>query len=150
MSQIKFFNPNKNFYKFMQQFKDRILIDAGAGIGHVTGALIDRGYKIVAIDLYPPISMRCPGKIKPLIQMFDATRFPYPEGSIVLIIRPCHSDWILQTAKYAWDRKARVIYIGLQKNVEIDFYDDMFQYKEIGNNLGKQKEVAIEIGGNYE
>ena len=81
---IRFFNPNEKFFDWMAQFKDKMIYDV-AGCGHVTKLLVDHGHKSVrAIDLFDRETQEV------FIDRSDGTTYPYLEGAVVMLCRPCH------------------------------------------------------------
>lgn len=131
-----FFKPSKKFITWLvARASGDVIIDAGCGSGHTLKLLHTAGAKAIGIDINTPVS---PDTSKPF--PIDATHFGYIDNCIVLIARPCHSDWIAKTIGRAKTKAKEILYVGLSKNQSDDLaeYGDLF--KQIGKNAGEDGE----------
>lgn len=133
----KFFELNEKFIAYMKkEFSKKLIFDVGAGAGHVTDILRDKGMKMIALDVH---QHTCP-EIKDVI-MADGVAFNYAPKSVVMVCRPCHGMFAEQVIERAIECKAStVLYVGLHRNVA----DDLDKY------LPKFKEVAKKVGNDGE
>ncbi len=135
-----FFIPNPSFLdSFTEYVKKEALnvVDCGAGIGHLSKLLIDKGIKTCAIDLYPRENPQTE-----IIQM-DAINFPFSAGMLAVIARPCHGDWVPLLIKKAVEAGAQVMYIGLKKNFGQDITGLGLAHWIFSKDAGVDGEYAI-------
>ncbi len=132
----KFFELNEKFVAYMkQEFDKKLIYDVGAGAGHVTDILRDKGMKVIGIDVH----VHQAPEIEVLIA--DGTVFQYEPKSVVMVCRPCHGMFAEHVIDRAIECKAStVLYVGLHRNVA----DDLDKY------LPKFKEVAKKVGNDGE
>lgn len=111
-----FFTPNEDFWKALREaLPDGVkLIDCGAGMGHVTAEARRRGFDMDAVDLCSREGM------DPCVRIEDATRIQWGKYLWPLICRPCHNGFAAVIARNALVVHARLLYVGLQKNVRRD------------------------------
>jgi len=138
----RFFEPRQKFFKHMETFKDNIVVDVGAGCGHVAAELEDKGFKVIAIDIHPR-----EGTVYP-VYMLDAETFNYPAGCVALIARPCHGYFVERAIQRALEAAKCVLYVGKKRNVPIDIEYLPYKMEIIGTRVGKEDEVMIRIGEN--
>lgn len=112
---VKFFQPNEEFWEVIQPFQKHYLIDAGAGMGHVTEEGTKRGFMMTAIDV---ASREDQSAL--VIVGADATVFPYTDKVWPLICRPDHDGWCYEVIEHALKQGASVLYVGLTKNADRD------------------------------
>src|ERR1019366_1051010 len=65
----------------------------------------------------------------------DSTTYPFEEGSVVLLCRPCHNGFVLRTITNAIQRHVAVIvYVGLTANFtqDVGSIHDRFVKRRIG------------------
>lgn len=131
-----FFEPKKEFLAYMKKhFRSWFIYDVGAGMGHVTKALRKAGMKHVR-----PIDLNFrDGRVVPVAHA-DGTDYPYKSGSIVMLCRPCHGNFVYDTITRAVERKATVVYVGLTKNVKNDLGDYYRKFKKVAKNVGADGE----------
>jgi len=130
---IVFFKPTP---EFIQRVKDtgKNVVDVGAGCGFLSKQLADAGIKVLAID-----NIR---RERPFFQVFefDATLLRYPQGSLPIMARPCHNEWIETAIDRAMQTVDEVWYVGLEKN----FAEDLC---ELGHyDLHYDTWIAGEVG----
>ena len=138
----RFFEPRQKFFKYMETFKNDIIVDVGAGCGHVSAELEDKGFKVIAIDIHPR-----EGTVYP-VYMLDAETFDFPAGCVALIARPCHGYFVERAIHRALETAKCVLYVGKKGNVPIDIEGLPYKMETIGTGVGKEREIMIRIGGN--
>jgi hypothetical protein len=117
----------------MTRFRGRLIIDVGAGQGHVTQALGDRGHAAVGIDV------RTDGSYAPVL-CANGSRFPYPVGCVVLFCRPCHGVFVESSITRAVQCGAwTVLYAGLRANVcgDLGWYRRRFKRADVVGQKGE-------------
>ena len=137
---IRFFEPSEKFFECMRSFKSDIIVDVGAGCGHVSAGLEERGFKVLAIDLFAREETVYP------VLTIDAAQFHFPSGCIVLIARPCHGNFIERVVEKALETAKGIFYIGKESNVDLDLGDLPYKKEIIAERVGKENEVMIRIG----
>lgn len=130
---MKFFTPTRAFLDWIASPRLRSLIyDVGAGEGHVFEALRAKGIQVLAIDLYPGGDLVLAG---------DGTTYRYYPGTTVMLCRPCHGLFVYHVIQQAvLCEVGRVVYVGLDKNVEGDLDDYLPKFKMVLNDAGEDGE----------
>lgn len=122
---IKFFEPTARFLRWMKDtYRNEIVYDVGAGVGHVAQALSKRGIKVLGID----ISYRESTNLSQVL-IADGESYKYLPDAVVMLCRPCHGQFTGEVIAQALRCKvAAVLYVGLERNVEADLgvYRDGF------------------------
>lgn len=139
---LKFFEPKPVFFRELAKLVgDRMVIDCGAGVGHVSKALAGKGIKVRAIDT----NLR----ERPVfdIQREDAVEFPFTDKTLALIARPCGGDWIRETMDNAIATGTQVVYVGVQKNFERDIEGLPYDVSLVSKAVGKEDEQMFLISG---
>ena len=118
---LRFFEPNMKFLNWVKRYhRHHEIYDVGAGCGHVAHALYERS----AVDRVIALDVIHRDKMEYHIQIGDGTIYPYSEGSLVMLARPCHGVFVENVVAQATRCKANYVwYIGLDKNVERDLGD---------------------------
>lgn len=138
LTPIVFFNPTEKFFVwFSKQYPDqfRDIYDVGAGLGHTSRLLKDRGYYPKAIDIAPRELQEYE------VEQADGASYEYHPGSIVLICRPCHGyfpEFVVQQAFES--RVTNIIYIGFEKNLENDLGKYSKDFKLAATEVGEDGE----------
>jgi len=110
MSQ-EFFSPTKTFIDWLVQYKgNRTIVEAGCG----SAPIARRTKGVIPIDLYYQHDQ--PAETL----LLDATTFHYNSKYLVVLARPCHSDWTHKLIEKTNRDGAEVLYVGLEKNLEYD------------------------------
>jgi hypothetical protein len=134
---LHFFEPTKQFLTLMKSIvRGRLVVDCGAGVGHVTKLLLDNDIRACAIDTTERDQPAC--AVAPL----DATMFPFSQDMVALIARPCSGIWIHETFTQAISRGADMLYVGVERNFERDLVDIPYKVRRLRKNIGKEQESA--------
>jgi hypothetical protein len=148
---MKFFRPIEGSYERLAKHlkgEGQLVYEVGCGEGHVLNALTDLGLCVIGIEVRDDFveelimnrisDLKEPLPILPMCGMFDAT---YPEDSVVLMVRPCHGQFVMGTYRRAIrEHGAKAFfYVGLEKNLEIDF-DDSVKLELLEEDLGEENE----------
>lgn len=115
---MHFFVPNDTFISNMQiHFHGLQLFDVGAGCGHVSAMLDGAGFDVFAIDLCARSVMEFP------VANFNGSYFPYPSGSVAMILRPCHGHFVEGViAQAVRCGVAAIVYVSKPRNVSNDLF----------------------------
>jgi len=132
----KFFEPNEKFVAYMKKhFAEKVVFDVGAGAGHVSAILSEKGIKTIALDLHIHSNPEF------AVLTADAATFKYTKRSVVMICRPCHGNFVEQTIERAKECKASVVlYIGLHRNMANDLGDFADGFEEVATKVGNDGE----------
>ena len=134
-----FFEPKQKFIEYLRS-KRRFIVDAGAGVGHLAKLLGSKS-SVLSIDLHMRDGMESP------VITTDSTIFKYPKGSVVVIARPCHGDWIEDTVRRALGCGcAEVLIIGRPSTImdDLEPLDDLRPVK-VMEDAGKDGESVFSI-----
>lgn len=129
-----FFKPNANWWVMMAAhpwLRYRELVDVGAGMGHLTDALVDRGYTCRGIDHNTREGQSA------LVENVNAEDLYLTWDECAIIARPCHGiglDLILKQLVGTCE----VLYVGLDRNVEDDL--DGYVYTLLAEDVGEDGE----------
>ena len=148
-----FFRPDQELVQSIVNYADnRLIIDVGCGSGVVTGMLKDAGAKVCGIDPYMEddfvmnLNRDRIRERKEHIQLLrtaieDIQKFYVGQGNKVLLMvaRPCHSDFVYNLCKLK-DKETELLYIGLEKNIEI--YNDLREFQNLANKINLQGSSA--------
>lgn len=122
---MRFFEPNGAFFEAMQAFDGLEIVDVGAGQGHVAQALRDRGHDAMGIDL------RGIGETEYPVTWGNARTFNFAAGSVVLICRPCHSDFVESAVDRAIARDvSAILYVGFEGKVANDIGERFDEFRK--------------------
>jgi len=112
----KFFEPLSCFGAWMvTQFEGIPVWDVGAGMGHVSKELHERGFQVCAIDI-----LQRDKNVYPVFAI-NGDSCGYTKGSVVMLCRPCHGYFPDSVIKQALKCKVgAIVYVGLPKNKRID------------------------------
>jgi hypothetical protein len=114
---LKFFEPKPRFIRWMKRsYPGSLIYDVGAGLGHVAQVLSEQGLRALALDLnYRESQENFP------VVIADGESYQYQPNSIVMLCRPCHGQFVEEVASQAIRcNVAVVMYVGLDRNIEID------------------------------
>lgn len=117
-----FFKPTQEFLDFVYYFEGehRGIVEIGAGNGHLSKILAERGLKVLAIDIIERENSEFP------VVLLDATTMSYSPLMLPIVARPCHGEWVELAIRKAFAGGVKnFIYVGLEKNFETDLPDSM-------------------------
>jgi len=136
---MTFFYPTNRFVDWLVKLAGhRPIIDCGCGEGLLVEKLFRHGAAVLGVDIRRLSE-------QPLVVVQDAETFEFPNNSVVLFCRPCHSDWVERTIKVARRSADVILYIGKAENVECDLGDFLPRFKCIGKNVGKEGEYVWQM-----
>ena len=137
----RFFEPTQAFVEAMMPFKGLQIFDAGSGVGHVTQLLRTFGFDVVPLDIYDRESV----VVTPVFA--NACTFDYPQGSAVLLCRPCHGSfpgWVLEQAE--WCKCSFFIYVGKGGSIEDDLGCDFLDRSvTVTHDVGEEGELMAAL-----
>ena len=116
---------------------DKPIVDCGAGRGMFEDEfkkLYDN--KVFSVDLEEPI--------EPLAKIINTKveHFCFPINALPVFIRPCHGHFITHAISHFIYKCSGFVYVGLDKNIEIDLESnaDLFTYELYNNWQGVEGE----------
>jgi len=133
-SALTFFEPNDTFFTALTGYRDRMLVDAGAGMGHVSVQGTARGLNMLPVDIMPRYGQ------SDKVMLVEAESLPYGEHLWLLLCRPDHSGWAYDTMELALRRGAGVFYAGLERNFDCDLGDYVGRETKRWANVGEEGE----------
>lgn len=137
----RFFKPTDEFFSVLQQFDGPRFIDCGCGLGQLTAEALPWGLHVVGVDLSPRI-----GQATTVIHM-DALHMPFNEFMWPLICRPNHDGWCENVALKGLISGAKVLYVGLERNVEEDLGDLLYNVETVYTDVGEDGEAMFVLSG---
>lgn len=142
-----FFEPSDNFWKYLagHPWKWKQYHDCGAGAGHLTRLMRERGYSVNAYDMYPRgADDETGGTLRVMDCTSDLFAAQLDTNDVAIIARPCHNNWIAKTARHTFDI-GETLYVGLSKNFEMDLDDADLCYEIVAHDVGQEGEKLIRI-----
>lgn len=131
---LVFFEPKDSFFDALAPFKGTRIVEAGAGMGHVTREAAARGFNMVAVDL-------AGREVQwEQVQHIAAESMPYGPDTWLLMCRPDHSGWAYDTMEIALRAGATVFYAGLERNFSIDLGEYVGRETQRWENVGEEGE----------
>lgn len=137
----RFFTPTEEFFAIMQQFEGVRFVDAGCGNGLLAVEARPWDITMVGVDLIVRVGQ------DPNVIIMDALHMPYNESLWALICRPNHDGWCEDVARKALEAGAKVLYVGLERNVEDDLGDLMFNVETVYTDVGQDGEAMFVLSG---
>jgi len=132
----QFFKPNEEFLSMLgERFPNRLIIDCGCGVGHVTQTLRDAGFDVMPIDLYPSDF----AVIDDIMGM-DAAMFSYVDDMLPILCRPNRGAWIHATIIRAVEGSGTMLYIGKESHFDEDLAPLPYTVEKILTNAGENCE----------
>lgn len=131
---LRFFEPTEAFFQAMSAYKDRMVVDAGAGMGHVSAQLEARGHSMLPVDIMPREGQ------SPKVVLLEAESLPYGDNLWLMLCRPDHSGWAYDTMELALRRGAGVFYAGLERNFDCDLGDYVGRETKRWSQVGEEGE----------
>jgi hypothetical protein len=150
---IKFFEPDTTMLQWLKEYANgRLILDVGAGEGHITRGLHKLGAKVMGLEPmgdYDGIEFMNTGvRIMPW-RIEDQPKFfvGLKDKVLLLFARPCHSDFVINTLDLK-DDETEVLYITLEEN--LTHYDDLGEHKDRAvlvehKGTSKEQEVVYSI-----
>lgn len=137
---LRFFTPTDQFWEFMNSFRSKVIIEAGAGAGYTTEEAKERGFDWMGIDPRVDHVTAARG-----VYRGNATRHTHTPGENVLVVpRPDHSGWAEQAMRKALEEGCPAIYVGLPENLEKDILDLATEmHYNLIPDMGEDGEVAV-------
>lgn len=142
LPEMQFFKPKEQFFSYLdKRFPQMPIVDIGAGTGHLSMALAERGWKVIAIDPFER-----DGRVWNVVPL-DAITFNYPPESLPIVARPCHGHWLEMSIEQAMRTCSVMLYVGLQKNFEqdLDGLDRLYFLSYRREIVGSDGEVVVVI-----
>jgi hypothetical protein len=138
LGSLRFFQPEASFLDWMSsRYRGQIIYDVGAGAGHVSVRLRDRGLDVRPIDIF---RHECP---EDAVTIADGTIFAYRPGSVVMLCRPNHGRFVGQVIAQADACRVReVLYVGLAGNMMTDLGDRAVRAGQVLTGAGKEDECV--------
>lgn len=129
----KFFEPTEEFIEWLIKYANgRPIADVGAGECQLADAIVAKNYPCVAIEPFGHI----------FYDDLENTRYNYlvpsfaheckmlKETQMLLVCaRPSHDGWVEEIPSYM-NEASELLYIGLKKNIDVDFYDIQNMYSK--------------------
>lgn len=136
---LRFFKPTEKFWKFMDSFRSKVIIEAGAGAGYTTEEGNSRGFNWIGID--PRVDEVNAAK---RVWRGNALTHTYTEDNVLVIPRPDHSGWAEQAMRKALEDGCPAVYVGLPENLERDLLELATQvHYVLLHDMGEDGEVAV-------
>ncbi len=136
-----FFSPTPKFWTWLEQqewLRWQKFWDIGAGMGHLTEAMVKSGRECVGVDKYARPSQ------SPLVRIEDATQLNYGPDDCLIIARPCHGEFVGGVLCHAAGQ-AEVLYIGLERNIDLDL--DGWHHELLIEDAGEEGEAVYRVLG---
>lgn len=133
----RFFEPKAEFVDWCKKtYPDANWVDCGAGQGHVVKILRDAGLSVTGIDLF-----LCSDDlvIDDMIPM-DSAMFPFHNGMVALLCRPCRGDWIHATIIKVVESECPMVYVGKQSHFDEDLAPLPYKVELMLNDIGEDGE----------
>lgn len=146
---MKFFEPDEDFLIWIKNYaKDRLIIDCGAGQGHIARELYKLGHKKIVAFEYIGDHMNFQkenlkqglGMIQYLVDDCTKSNITSLPNILLLFCRPCHSNFVEKTIQHM-DHTSEVLYITKPDNLK--------EYNDLGNYRNKAIEIK-HIGSSLE
>lgn len=140
-----FFMPEQVFFDYLEKIcPQKQVVDVGSGMGFLSMLLAQRGYKVLAIDIYPREDAYYEAA------SFDATEIQFPANCLPLLCRPCHGGWPEVVIEHALLTTTSVLYVGLRENVisDIGIFYNKYRIEETNFPVGNDGEIAVLITKN--
>jgi hypothetical protein len=140
---VTHFEPYPQFCDWFADYAgERVTIEVGAGQCVFSKALVKRGVKLVAVEPRPneEVHRECVNFLLPMpAQRVSLLREP---DKLIVVARPDHSGWVSDLT-YMIHPDSELIYIGLDKNLEIDL--PRSKLEELYTGAGEDGEVVFRV-----
>lgn len=139
---VQFFQPTSGWIEWVKARypSGTQLYDAGCGAGQVTKALREAApLRVTALDLF-----RHTEPVIDDVLYRDSTVFPYDKGSVVLLCRPCHDGFCVETIAHALSLGVHdVLYVSRLENVMMDLRGLRRKFRIVYRDSGEDGEVTL-------
>lgn len=133
----RFFKPTEAFYEALSEYKHLNFVDAGTGSGQLPEEAMERGFRMVGIDL-----VERPGQSNNVVFM-EAESFEYSKATWLLMCRPDHSGWVYDTLEAALKRGAGAFYVSKLSNLIRDLEDYASRASRVWKDVGEDGEAMF-------
>ena len=144
LSNQTFFSPTPKFWTWLEQqewLRWQQFWDIGAGMGHLTEAMVKSGRECIGVDICTRPSQSA------LVRIEDATQLNYDQDDCLLIARPSHGGFVEGVLRHAAGQ-AEVLYIGLERNLDCDL--DGWHHELLIEDAGEDGEAVYRVLGRVE
>lgn len=139
--------PNRVFFKPLPTFPDFIkqhypgmpVVDVGAGVGRMSRVLASAGIKVLAIDIFTRDNPEFH------VHVMDATSMLFPPMALPILARPCHGLFVEAVITHILNQVPVMLYIGLERNFEIDLEGLPFDWRVTPDVVGEEGEKVVVI-----
>lgn len=134
-----FFNPTEAWWEFLKPtmwLHHKRFVDVGAGMGHLTDAMVENGYECRGVDILERAGQ------SDRVSMGDGADLWLNWDDVAIVARPSHGvglELILQNLV----GESEVLYIDLGKNLEHDL--DGYHTEVMAEGVGEDDEKVIRI-----
>ena len=157
-----FFNPNSEFVDWILDYvSGRLVIDIGCGNGNFMRKLKKKGHnKLIGFDPFTDYYAFTSTMRKEFGEMIQLLPYEFAgdfgksllskmpsETLICFLNRPCHSPLLVRDSYLLCKELGiELIYIGLEKNLELDLDDWDIPYKVLEHKgVGQDKEIVLKL-----
>jgi hypothetical protein len=132
----RFFVPTAAFFAWLDTPAHRALhwVEAGAGSGELAQDLLDRGFRLTAVDVAPR-----EGQL-PCVERLDARDLPYSRTRWALVCRPNHNGWTEDLIDRVNADGGTLVYISKAENVEDDLGEAYARAVRAATGVGEADE----------
>lgn len=142
-----FFEPTDKFWNYIaaHPWRWKQYHECGAGSGHLSRLMLERGYSVHAYDKYPRgADDETGGKLRVMDTTTEDFGDQFGVGDALIIARPCHNGWIADTLRHSFE-VGDAFYVGLPKNFEQDLDDEDLHYEIVADDVGEDREKLIRV-----
>ncbi len=143
-----FFKPTDNFWAFLSedQWRWRRYVDIGAGVGHLTRLMRERGFDVDAIDKFARVDCEIDDMIVGDAAGLETRHPPYDFGinDVMLFARPCHGAFVGLCLRHNIET-GDALYISKPHNAEDDLFG--WVYEEVAQDVGEDGESIFRVWG---
>lgn len=146
-SPMVFFKPTENFWKALSvlPWRWKRYVDAGAGKGHLTRMMRERGYMVTGVDLFKREDAEVDDILEVDLTGLTRGKDPYVEfdyNDCMIFARPCHGAFVGLAMKHYYDT-GEMLYISKPSNIEDDLFG--WGYEIIATDVGEDGEVMCRV-----
>lgn len=134
LGNLRFFTATPRFWEVMEQWREQCFIECGAGTGDTTREALDKGFQFGAVDI-----CERDGQHESVL-ILDATMLTFSRELWPILCRPNHSGWCREVMDLALPASAGFIYVGLERNTEIDLGEYAGKHDAVFESVGEDGE----------